>query len=171
MAKGRTTVDAKSIFDGLERLGDMRESLTRKMGVAGGAVYRDDAKARAPVKEGKLRDAIYLAYRDKESTATNTVYSITWNSKKAPHGHLIEFGHWRYNKIINGRPQKSLVAGKRRGKGPQDHAGRGALKVPKWVMAEPFLGPAFDANATKAYNVMLTVGREQFPLLLKGIST
>lgn len=169
MAKARTTIDASSIFSGLKDLKEIKESLTRRMAVAGGAVFRDDAKARAPVKSGKLRDAIYLAYRDRESNESNTVYAITWNAKKAPHGHLLEFGHWRYNKIVKNQPQKSLRNGLRRGKGPQDHTGPGALKVPKWVAAEPFLGPAFDGSLNRARDRMMTVGREQFPVLMQGL--
>lgn len=168
MAKrAKTTVDTTSIFEGIEKLKEIRESLTRRMGVAGGEVFRDAAKANVPKKSGKLSEAIYLAYRDKESTEAQTVYMVSWNAKKAPHGHLIEFGHWRYNKIINGKAQKSLIGRKRRGRGPQDHGGPGALEVPKWVAAKPFLGPSFDGNLSKARTVMLQVGREQFSVLMK----
>ncbi len=167
--KARTSIDAGSIFAGLKELAEIKEPLMRRMGVAGGAVFRDEAKTRAPAKSGKLRNAIYLAYRDKESNEGHVVYSISWNATKAPHGHLLEFGHWRYNKIIKGKAQKSLRDGLRKGKGPQDHVGPGALKTRKWVAAEPFLSTAFDSSLNRARDRMLTVGREQFPVLMQGL--
>ena len=89
-------VDFSSALAGLERLaGEARVSLARSMAVAGGQVFRDEAKLRAPVKTGRLRDSIYLAFRDGKSTDQQVMYSVTWNSKKAPHGHLVEFGHWQ----------------------------------------------------------------------------
>lgn len=151
----------------LEKLvGPARESLARSMAVAGGTVLRDEAKARAPRKSGKLASSIYLAYRDSESTGTVVMYSVTWNSSKAPHGHLLEFGHWRYNKIVNGYPQKSLINGKRSGRGPQDHGGPGAKVPPVWVPADPFLRPAYDARGGFALQAMLQRGRERLPELL-----
>ena len=44
------------------------------------------------VQSGKLRDAIYQAYIEKESSYLRATYRISWNKKAAPHGHLIENG-------------------------------------------------------------------------------
>lgn len=82
------------------------------------------------------------------------------------YGHLLEFGHWRYNKILGGYPQKSLLPGLRRGNGPQDHGGPGALDKPVWMPAKPFLGPALVGSATRARDAMIARGRERLWELL-----
>lgn len=88
-------VDLKSAFAGLDALGGtVAKSLLRSMLVAGGKVYRDEAQLLAPKKSGLLASSIYLAHKDGKSKGDLEVYSVTWNSKKAPHGHLVEFGHW-----------------------------------------------------------------------------
>ena len=167
------SIQAKTDFSGalagLERLkGAARESLARSMAVAGGKVLRDEAKLLAPKETGLLESAIYLAYKEKKSSSRQQVYSVTWNAKKAPHGHLIEFGHWRYNKIINGYPQKSLREGLKRGNGPQDHTGAGALEHPVWESAHPFLRPALDSAGERAKAAMIERGKQRLPELLAG---
>lgn len=170
MAESR--VDTSEWTAALAKLADpaMRESLARSMAVAGGKVLRDEAKQQAPMESGRLKSAIYLAYKEGKSTDTRVVYSVTWNAKKAPHGHLLEFGHWRYNKIINGYPQKSLINGKSYGRGPQDHGGPGALNTPMWMAAKPFLRPAYDVAAGRAQAAMVERGRQRLPELLAGAS-
>lgn len=168
-----SSIDTSGWLAALAKLTDpkLRESLARSMAVAGGKVLRDEAKAQVRVESGRLKSAIYLAYREGKSTEQVVVYSVTWNSKKAPHGHLQEFGHWRYNKVVNGYPQKSLRAGLKKGKGPQDHEGPGALDTPKWVPAQPFLRPAYEVAAAKAQSAMVERGRQRLPELLAGIGT
>lgn len=171
MANTGMKLDASEWTAALEKLGGpLRVSLARSMAVAGGKVLRDEAKQQAPVESGKLREAIYLAFKDGMSTDAQVVYSVTWSPKKAPHGHLIEFGHWRYNKIINGYPQKSLINGKKRGNGPQDHGGPGALQTPIWTPAKPFLRPAYDVAKDHARKAMIDRGRERLPELLAEIA-
>lgn len=157
-------VDFADVFKGLDGLTKIKTSLARSMAVAGGQVLRDEAKARAPRESGKLASSIYLAFRDKQSTATHTVYSVSWS---VPHGHLLEFGHWRYNTIVNGFPQKSLVNGKKRGDGPQSHGGPGALNTPVWVAAHPFLRPAMDSAGERAVKAMIQRGKDRLPELLR----
>lgn len=87
----------------------------------------DEVKANAAgandgpnIVSGTLFNAIYRVYSPEKSSDEVKTYRISWNKKKAPHGHLIEFGHWT----------------KKVGK-------NGPLK-PVWVPAHPFLRPAFD---------------------------
>lgn len=165
--KAKSGLDTSEWDAALAKLtGAWRVSLARSMAVAGGSVLRDEAKRQVSVESGKLRDSIYLAFKDGLSNEKQVVYSVTWNSKKAPHGHLVEFGHWRYNRIINGYPQKSLINGKTSGRGPQDHGGPGALEVPIWVAAKPFLRPAFDAAHKRAQEAVIQRGRQRLPELL-----
>lgn len=159
--------DDRAVQASLSKLGGaLSESLARSMGVAGGKVMRDTAKELAPEYDGStglaggknvdippipglLKSAIYLAYKDKLSTGDHVTYGISWNSKIAPHGHLLEFGHWRINKIVNGVPTTIR------------------LPFPKWVPAHPFLRPAYDIALVPAKAAMLARGKERLPELLR----
>ena len=147
-----------SAFDrGLDNLaGPIRQHLARSMGVAGGEVYRDNAIAYAPVKNGVLRNSIYLAYRPAYSDDAKVTYRISWNAKKAPHGHLIEFGHWQTNVRYEGRDGRWYTGA--------------PLKQPKWVPAHPFIRPALVGSAAMATNAMIARGRARLPELLAEYS-
>jgi len=172
MADG-SSFDASGWLAGLVKLADpkLRESLSRSMAVAGGKVLRDEAKLQAPVESGRLRSAIYLAYKAQRSNEAKIVYSVSWNAKVAPHGHLVEFGHWRYNKIVNGHPQKSLRPGLKKGKGSEDHVPPGKLRKPKWVAGKPFLTPAYHNASQRSLRAMIDRGRQRLPELLAGASS
>lgn len=181
MVETSLSFDMAGAIEALESFGlQAKQHLPRSMAVAGGSVIRDEAKARAPVYDGStglpfgrnatdpptpgaLREAIYLAFRDAQSDPGRglAVYSVSWNAAKAPHGHLLEFGHWRYNRIGGGYPQKSLGKSARRGRGSGSHTGPGALPEPVWVSAQPFLRPAYDAAVQSAVRAMMDRGRER----------
>jgi hypothetical protein len=159
------TFDTKQVQAGLERLtGELATSLARSMAVAGGQVLRDEAKARAPVgtseggsiTPGLLQSSIYLAYSDR-STDNRILYSISWNSRKAPHGHLLEFGHWMTHVSFKGPD----------GEWHSDPSK--PLRNPRWIAARPFLRPANDAAGARAVNAMLERGRVRLPELLSGL--
>lgn len=156
MAKGlQATFDTSGWSAGLDRLlGPARVSLARSMAVAGGEVLRDEAKARVTTHKGVLANAIYLAFREAYSTDKEVQYAVTWNKSKAPHGHLVEFGHWQIYAVIR-KPDGSYITDKRR-----------KLATPKWVPAHPFLRPAYEAAATRAQAAMVKRGRERLPQLL-----
>lgn len=161
--------DFKQVIDGLDGLAEtVRQHLPRSMAVAAGKVYRDEAKARAPVYDaadslmgagdeldepripGLLRDAIYLAYSERRSAPVTgkAVYSVTWNASKAPHGHLVEFGHWGTNMLVKGKGGKYVPTNAK-------------LLDPVRVPAKPFLRPAFDAMGSLAMKAALSRGQER----------
>ena len=144
--------DVSGVFKGLDRLAEQKTSLARSMAVAAGKVIRDEAKVRAPVESGRLRESIYLAYQEGKSTSDRVVYRVSWNSKLAPHGHLVEFGHWRTNAVYVG-------------KDGQWHGSRHRIQA-HWVAAHPFLRPAMEATRERAQQAMLARGRERFAELL-----
>lgn len=158
MASGlQAKFDATGWTAGLDRLlGPARVSLARSMAVAGGEVLRDEAKARVNTHNGVLANAIYLAFRDRYSTEKEVQYAVTWNKSKAPHGHLIEFGHWRIYAVIR-KPDGSYVTDKSR-----------KLPSPKWVPAYPFLRPTYEAASARAHAAMIQRGRQRLPELLAG---
>ena len=53
-----------------------------------------------------LRGAIYQAYMDQVSGDLNARYRIGWNHVKAPHGHLVEYGHLLTYQVYWGRDGK-----------------------------------------------------------------
>ena len=149
--------DASAWLAGLNKLGspELRESLARSMAVAGGQVLRDEAKRWAPVQDGTLRSSIYLAHREGRSTEVQQVYSVSWNSRRAPHGHLIEFGHWQTHARYQG-PDGQWYTGAK-------------LDAPRWVAAKPFLRPAQDVAGGQAMQAMIERGRERLPELLRDL--
>ena len=158
MARGlQASFDTSGWSAGLDRLlGPARISLARSMAVAGGEILRDEAKARVNTHNGVLGAAIYLAFRERYSTDREIQYAVTWNKRKAPHGHLVEFGHWQIYAVVR-KPDGSYVTDKRR-----------KLATPKWVPAYPFLRPAYEAASARARTAMIQRGRERLPELLAG---
>lgn len=170
MAKARRQIfDASELMQGLDRLAASKESVARSMGVAMGQAVRDEAKMRVPVGDrfdgaltpGLLRDSIYLAYDERRNVLNPNRYRyvVSWNSKRAPHGHLVEFGHW----------MPYLYA--------TDHAGNfwtpkplqdNPHGSPYWVAAEPFLGPAFDAKLPSLMGIGSDAARSKFTEAIHG---
>lgn len=149
-----TKLDTSAWSEGLEKLaGPLRVSLARSIGVAIGEVLRDEAKLLAPKESGLLASSIYLAYKDR-STEAQVIYSVTWNSKKAPHGHLLEFGHWQPYKVVK-LPNGDWISTKQ------------LLPTPKFIPAHPFLRPAYDSAKGRALQAGVKRGRERLPELLK----
>lgn len=139
---------------------EIQRSVVRSSAHAGAVVLYEEARALAPVydgpekpgvKPGQLRNAIYRAYADVKSTGPEAIYRISWNAAKAPHGHLIERGHWRVNKtfMVNGR----WVATSER------------LPSPVWVPAIPFIRRAFD-RAQAAVDAMRARAAERMQEVL-----
>lgn len=150
-------VDLSSMKAGFAQLlGPARESLARSMAVAGGQVIRDEAKVRAPRGDtGALANAIYLAYKPGRSSDTHQVYSITWNAKKAPHGHLVELGYWQPFVVVKMPNGQYVTTNRRRPK-------------PKWIPGKPFLGPALDGSASIAFSAIVSRGKVRFAELVAG---
>jgi HK97 gp10 family phage protein len=142
---------------GLDKLGgDVRLQLASSMLVAGGRVVRDEARVRAPVDTGLLKQSIYVARDEKASVGRTVAYNVSWNKRTAPHGHLLEFGHWRVNRLV---PTGELGRWK---------ATTERLPAPVWTPAEPFLRPAWEATKGRLLDVMVARGRVRLPELING---
>ncbi|MDF3837150.1 HK97 gp10 family phage protein [Cupriavidus basilensis] len=128
------------LLEGLRQLeSDMKEHVVRPAARAGALVFYEEARrlvpvysgtARTGIKPGQLRDAIYHVFSEDKSSELVKVYEISWNARKAPHGYLIEYGHWRVNKLIqvNGR----WMATSER------------LEKPVWVPGAAFIRRSYD---------------------------
>lgn len=179
MANVRSAVTGiDDIVRGLDKLLAIREPVARAMGVAMGTTVRDEAVERAPVllptnigydnqRANQLKEAIYLAYDGRRSILNegHFVYGVSWNRRKAPHGHLLEFGHFMpfeahvdleagkwFTPIIGTR----RVDGRKRQTGiPFSHP---AHPDGFFVHALPFLGPAFDAKLPRLSAIAAAAG-------------
>ncbi|HEX8586171.1 MAG TPA: hypothetical protein VF680_17395 [Allosphingosinicella sp.] len=161
------TVDAGNLQAAMLALGTKaKESLARRMLVEGGVLLRNAAQVRAAVSRNKENEpargvvakAIYLAQNERETKNDIFTYSISWNATIAPHGHLIEFGHWRTHavyKAANGQwyTRKDIP-----------------LAKPVWVAARPFLRPAFDNYGSVALRKMMDRGKRELPALIRECS-
>lgn len=101
---------------------------------------------------GNLDSAIYQAYSANNSGKGRAVYHVSWNAKKAPHGHLVEFGHIQRYKVFlakNGRWYTAIQPGMKGKKAPARKAPQAVkdayyvpLAAPRQVAAQPFVRPA-----------------------------
>lgn len=77
----------------------LTEQIQGEVSMAGAAamayVYYEEARLNASrhIVTRKLYDSIYRVFVKERSTGKIKVYRTSWNKRKAPHGHLIEFGH------------------------------------------------------------------------------
>jgi hypothetical protein len=79
---------------------------------------------------GKLAEAVYQAYAGHESTPERAVYEVSWNPRKAPHGHLVENGYIQKYAVFLGKDGKWHTNKKK------------PLKTPKQVAAVAFVRSA-----------------------------
>lgn len=132
-------VDMSSVNALLHQLeGDIHKAVRPAAQAAAEVLYRAvltnvDAIGK---KTGNLRASIYQAFSEDKSKAVGDGYSratyhVSWNAKKAPHGHLVEYGHIQKFEVYLGRDGKWYTNK------------RAPLPAPKQVGARPFVRPAF----------------------------
>jgi hypothetical protein len=109
---------------------------------------------------GNLRSSIYQAFSKDNSTQapgggySKATYHVSWNAKKAPHGHLIEYGHIQRYAVHLGKDGKwhTVVRPNKRGTPKPSRRASQAVKDAYYVLrpggpvqqpARPFLRPAF----------------------------
>lgn len=110
------------------------EEAARPAAQAGAQVLYDDVRQRvAGIKKhtGNLARSIYQAYSKDNSGRGIGTYHVSWNAKKAPHGHLVEFGHLQRYEVSYDPATGRFTTHKDR-----------PLPVPRQVGARPFLRPA-----------------------------
>ena len=180
--KRQVVIGIEEVFAGLDKLSRLREPVARAMAVAMGQEVRDEAKIRAPVlkpgnegfdnqRAGQLREAIYLAYDGRRSilNAGHYVYSVSWNSRKAPHGHLAEFGHWMAYTAIQSDNGKwfTPIQGSERTGGRSRGVGFPRPDGGFYVQAQPFLGPAFDMKLPRLNAIAAAAATAKFQEVMK----
>jgi len=165
MAAFRISMDTAGLDAYLRALGDDAQAAVRPAAQAGAEVLYQAARANVAKikrKTGRLAASIYQAYSRSASDKDTAVYYVSWRTDgrggpRAPHGHLIEHGHWRYYVVVrdeSGR-LRMAVRPEMRGKPPPKGRSRAALDAyyvplpdgPVWVPAQPFIRPAMAKSA------------------------
>lgn len=127
-------VDLSAFEQGLDALQADVQSAARPAAQAGAQVLYDEVRrnvSRIKPKTGRLAASIYQAYSQDQSQGGRQVYHVSWNARKAPHGHLVEFGHLQRFEV-----SRDPVTGRF-----FTHRDR-PLATPVQVAAKPFVRPA-----------------------------
>lgn len=140
MASFSIKFDAAGVNAALDELQKQAVTNARPSAQAGAQVLYDEVKlnvGKIGKVTGNLQASIYQAFSKDNSTDQRATYHISWNAKKAPHGHLVEYGHIMTRKAYIGSNGKWYTS-------------KALLPSPKQVPAKPFIRPAFDAKAQLA---------------------
>jgi hypothetical protein len=149
------SVDMASVTAMLAEMGDAAETAARPAAQAAAQVLYDEVKrnvAAIPAKTGKLGQSIYQVYSQANSAEGRATYHISWNVRKAPHGHLVEFGHIQRYATYVGSDGQFYTAVRRESRGKRKPGRRAsqavkdayyvALAAPRQVPAKSFVRKA-----------------------------
>lgn len=129
------TLDVRALATTLDATRQQIAEAARPAAQAGAQVLYDEVKrnvSRIKRKTGNLAASIYQAYsKDASKPDGVQTYHISWNHRKAPHGHLVEFGHLLRYEITFDPLTKRFTTHKDR-----------PLATPRQVAARPFIRPA-----------------------------
>lgn len=155
-------VNLESLNSLMDKLATDVEDAARPAAQAAANVFYLQVKANVAAlgkKTGNLERSIYHAFSKNNSGKGYAVYHVSWNYKKAPHGHLVEFGHiQRYHVYLNKAGEwKTMIRPGMAGKKPPSREAPQAVKdayyvplaAPRQVAAQPFVRPAL-AKAAEA---------------------
>jgi hypothetical protein len=151
-------VDLAGLHGLLDAMGDAAESGSRPAAQAAAQVLYDEAKRNVAAigrRTGNLDQSIYQAFSKANSGPGHATYHVSWNPRKAPHGHLVEFGYMQRFASYVGKDGNwyTAVRPSMRGKpapGPKASPATKAayyvaLATPKQVAARSFMRKAQSA--------------------------
>lgn len=160
MSQGRNSFsircDTAALHRMIDELGTDVEEAVRPVAEAGARVLYNAVKqnvASIGKVTGNLQRAIYEVFSKDNSGKGVATYQVSWNAKKAPHGHLLEYGHVQRYAVFIGkdgkwhtaiRPEKrGTPKPRRRASQAEKDAYYLPLKGgPRFVAARPFVRPA-----------------------------
>ncbi len=150
-------MDLSSLDDVVDELGEDIESAVRPAAQAGAQVLYDRVRLNVSGmgrKTGNLFNSIYQVYSEKDSVNGSAVYHVSWNAKKAPHGHLMEHGflqRYRYYQGADGKIRPMVRPGMDGRPRPRKRASQAekdayyvTLPAPIQVPARAFVRRAID---------------------------
>ena len=124
----------------MDQLAGDAEAAARPAAQAGAQVLYDEARrlAGANRRTGNLQAAIYQVYSKSNSGKDRAAYQVSWNANKAPHGHLVEFGHMqRYATYRDERGRiLTMVRPEKRGTPKPRRRASQAVKDAYWMPLE-----------------------------------
>lgn len=158
------SVDTKGLEAYLDDLGEEAQKSLRPAAQAGAQVLYDRVKANVNglgKKTGKLASSIYQVYSKTNSEDGKVAtYQVSWNHRKAPHGHLVEYGYlqrYRYYQGEDGQIRPMVRPGMdgrqrpgRRASQAEKNAYYVTLPFPVWVAPRAFVRSA-EAEFAAAY--------------------
>jgi len=142
--------DLAGFLGQIDEMDGQLTSAIRPAAQAGAQVLYDEVKRNVRKLKrhtGNLDSAIYQVFSKSQSNDLHSTYHVSWNRRKAPHGHLVEFGHLQRYEVSYDPQTKRFTTHKDR-----------PLPTPKLVAAKPFLRPAmakFPAAMEAAKAVIL----------------
>jgi HK97 gp10 family phage protein len=152
------------------------KAAVRPAAQAGAQVLYEAVKAnvnRIGKKTGNLAASIYQAYAPEKSGELVSTYAISWNKQKAPHGHLVEFGHIQRYKVYVGSDGNWHTAIRKAQQGKKKPSRRASqsvkdayyvpLAAPRLVQAQPFMRSAIAAKSADVLDAM----RKEFAARMK----
>jgi hypothetical protein len=165
------SVDMGELDALLVEMGDLCEGAARPAAQAAAQVLYDAVREnvrRLGGVTGNLYSSIYQAYSKDGSGPGKALYHVSWNSRKAPHGGLVESGHIQRYATYMGTDGRFYTAirpsmrGKRRPGRRASQSEKDAyyvtLPVPRQVAAKAFVRNAetsFPAAVDAARDVLL----------------
>lgn len=159
--------DLSGILGGLDDLEGAVEEAIRPMTQAAAQVLYERVKVNVAALgkvTGNLDRSIYQAYSPEHSIkGTSAEYHISWNHKKAPHGHLVEYGYkqrYKYRPDGMGPVVRAGMEGKpkpgRRATQAEKDAYYETLPTPRQIP-----GKAFVRSANSSLPTAMQAAREE----------
>jgi HK97 gp10 family phage protein len=128
------SVDMGEVNAWLDGMASTVEDASRPAAQAGAQVLYDEVRRNVAAigkKSGNLERSIYQVFSKDQSAQGRATYHVSWNARKAPHGHLVEYGHvQRYKVVVNKKTGKWVTLKS------------APLAQPRHVGARPFVRPA-----------------------------
>jgi len=131
------SVDTAALDAALDGIAADLDDAARPAAQAAAQVLYNEVKrnvGRLKKHTGNLDRSIYQAFSKSNSGEGHATYHVSWNAKKAPHGHLVEYGHLQRYEITYDPQTKRFTTHKDR-----------PLAQPKLIAAKPFVRPAMAA--------------------------
>jgi len=134
------TLDLRALQATLDATGQQIAEAARPAAQAGAQVLYDEVKrnvSRIKRKTGNLAASIYQVFAANESAPGTATYYVSWRTSgksglpRAPHGHLVEFGHLQRYEVSHDPKTGRFITHKDR-----------PLAQPKQIPAKPFVRPA-----------------------------
>lgn len=167
-------LDAAELDDLLDELGDAAETAARPAAQAATQVLYAEVKknvGKLGKVTGNLDRSIYQAYSQENSRPGVATYHISWNARKAPHGHLVEYGHiqrYKYYRGNDGKIRPMVRPGMDGQRPPSKHAAQAEKDAYYVTLPTPIQVPAksFVRNARAKFPEAVKAAEDE---LLKRI--